>query len=119
MLSFHCKLQPNQEERLIPNRSTVDVSIIVPTYNESHNIISLLESIERSVPRPLLSEVVVVDDNSPDKTGEIVETYSEETCKKEITQATKGQQPHRPGMEWNTDNILNSSSCNLRVIHRT
>jgi dolichol-phosphate mannosyltransferase len=119
MLSFHYKLQPNQEERFIPNRSTVDVSIIVPTYNESHNIIGLLESIERSVPRPLLSEVVVVDDNSPDKTGEIVETYSEETCKKEITQTTKGQQPHRPGMEWNTDNILNSSSCNLKVIHRT
>ena len=87
MLSFHYKLQPNQEERLIPNKRIVDISIIVPTYNESHNIIGLLESIERSVPRSLLSEVVVVDDNSPDKTGEIVETYSEETTRETLTRS--------------------------------
>jgi dolichol-phosphate mannosyltransferase len=118
MLSFHYKLQPNQEERLIPNKSIVDVSIIVPTYNESHNIINLLESIERSIPQSLSSEVVVVDDNSPDKTGEIVETYSEDTCKRDISQATKKQQPHLTGMEWESNEMLSSSNCNLRVIHR-
>ena len=89
MLSFHYKLQPNQEERLIPNKSIVDVSIIVPTYNESNNIINLLESIERSIPQSLLSEVVVVDDNSPDKTGEIVETYSEETARETLVRPQK------------------------------
>jgi dolichol-phosphate mannosyltransferase len=118
MLSFYYKLQPNQEERLIPDKRIVDVSIIVPTYNESHNIIGLLESIEHNVPQSLLSEVVVVDDNSPDKTGEIVESYSEETWKKDPNQAMKEQQPRLTGKEWNSNNKPDSSSCNLKVIHR-
>jgi dolichol-phosphate mannosyltransferase len=118
MLSFYYKLQPSQEERTVPNKRIVDVSIIVPTYNESHNIIGLLESIERSVPRSLLSEVVVVDDNSPDKTGEIVEIYSEETCKGDLNQATKVQQPSRTAIDWSSNNMHNSSSSNLKVIHR-
>lgn len=117
-MSFHYKLQPNQEERLIPNKRIADVSIIVPTYNESQNIINLLESIERSIPRSLLSEVVVVDDNSPDKTGEIVEIYSEETYKRNLEHATKIEQSDEIGIEWNRNNMLKSSSCSLRVIHR-
>lgn len=117
MLSFYHNLQPNQEERLIPNRGIVEVSIIVPTYNESHNIIGLLESIQRSIPRSLLSEVVVVDDNSPDKTGEIVEAYSEETRKRGPRMA-KEQQPLITDTEWNTNDRPDSSSCNLKVVHR-
>ena len=118
MLCSHYKLQPNQEEKLIPNKGIVDVSIIVPTYNESHNIIGLLESIERSVPRSLLSEVVVVDDNSPDKTGEMAETYSEETGKRNTNQATKVRQPNITNIELDANNMLNSSNCDLKVIHR-
>ena len=118
MLCSHYKLQPNQEEKLIPNKGIVDVSIIVPTYNESHNIIGLLESIERSVPRSLLSEVVVVDDNSPDKTGEMAETYSEETGKRNTNQGTKVQQPNITNIELDANNMLNSSNCDLKVIHR-
>ena len=118
MLSSHYKLQPNQEEKLIPEKRIVDVSIIVPTYNESHNILGLIESIERSVPRSLLSEVVVVDDNSPDKTGEIVETYSEETSKRDINQAIKKRQPYRTNIEGDGNKMLDSSNCDLKVIHR-
>jgi dolichol-phosphate mannosyltransferase len=111
-------LQPNQEEKLIPNKGIVDVSIIVPTYNESHNIIGLLESIENSLPRSLLSEVVIVDDNSPDKTGEIAETYSEESGKRNTNQATNVRQPHITKIELAPNNKLNSSNCDLKVIHR-
>jgi dolichol-phosphate mannosyltransferase len=118
VLCSHYKLQPNQEEKLIPNKGIVDVSIIVPTYNESHNIIGLLESIECSVPRSLLSEVVVVDDNSPDKTGEMVETYSEGTGKRNTNQATKVRQPNITNIELDANNMLNSSNCDLKVIHR-
>jgi dolichol-phosphate mannosyltransferase len=118
VLCSHYKLQPNQEEKLIPNKGIVDVSIIVPTYNESHNIIGLLESIELSVPRSLLSEVVVVDDNSPDKTGEMAETYSEETGKRNTNQATKARQPDLTNIELAANNMLNSSNCDLKVIHR-
>jgi dolichol-phosphate mannosyltransferase len=111
-------LQPNQEEKPIPNKGIVDVSIIVPTYNESHNIIGLLESIERSVPRSLLSEVIIVDDNSPDKTGEMAETYSEEIGKGSTNQATSVRQHSITNIELDPNNKLNSSNCDLKVIHR-
>jgi dolichol-phosphate mannosyltransferase len=118
VLFSHCKLQPNQEERLIPDKRIVDVSIIVPTYNESHNIISLLESIERNVPISLLSEIVVVDDNSPDKTGEMAEAYFEETDKKNTNQITTMRQPNLTNLRLDDSSALDSSNCDFKVIHR-
>lgn len=51
------------------------VSIILPTYNESQNIIQILEKIEEIIPRNIKSETIIVDDNSPDGTGKIVDEY--------------------------------------------
>ena len=51
------------------------VSIIIPTYNESQNIISILKSIGNNLPKNLHTEAIVVDDNSPDGTGKLVEDY--------------------------------------------
>jgi dolichol-phosphate mannosyltransferase len=51
------------------------VSIIVPTYNESQNIVGILKSIRESIPKGIFTETIVVDDNSPDGTGKIVEDY--------------------------------------------
>ena len=51
------------------------VSIIIPTYNESQNIINVLKSIGEFLPKNILAEAIVVDDNSPDGTGKIVENY--------------------------------------------
>jgi len=51
------------------------VSIILPTYNESKNIIQILESIQEHLPKNLQSETIIVDDNSPDGTGKIVDEY--------------------------------------------
>jgi len=48
------------------------VSIIVPTYNESQNIVGILKSIRESIPKGIFTETIVVDDNSPDGTGKIV-----------------------------------------------
>ena len=50
------------------------VSIIIPTFNESENICNLLKSIKEHLPKIDL-EAIVVDDNSPDGTGKIVEEY--------------------------------------------
>ena len=50
------------------------VSIILPTYNEKDTIEDLLVEIGRLHPRNI--EIVVVDDDSPDGTGEIVERLS-------------------------------------------
>jgi dolichol-phosphate mannosyltransferase len=49
-----------------------DVSIILPTYNESGNILTLIDRIEASVPEGWRYSILVVDDNSPDGTYEIV-----------------------------------------------
>jgi len=55
--------------------TSAQVSIIVPTYNESQNILSILKSIEKNLPKNKPVETIVVDDNSPDGTGNIVEEY--------------------------------------------
>jgi len=48
-------------------------SIILPTYNESGNIVELVERILSASEKSILDcEVIVVDDNSPDGTAEIV-----------------------------------------------
>ena len=51
------------------------ISIIIPTYNESTNIVQILESISKHIPKNFFAEAIVVDDNSPDGTGKIVEDY--------------------------------------------
>jgi len=51
------------------------VSIIIPTYNESENIIQVLKSIGEHIPKDIATEAIIVDDNSPDGTGKIVEDY--------------------------------------------
>ena len=51
------------------------VSIIIPTYNESKNILQILKSIGENLPLNFSAQAIVVDDNSPDGTGKIVEDY--------------------------------------------
>ena len=51
------------------------LSIILPTYNESQNILGILKLIRENIPKGMRSETIVVDDNSPDGTGKIVEDY--------------------------------------------
>lgn len=46
------------------------VSVVLPTYNESSNITKLINKIHQSL-ASYSKEIIVVDDNSPDKTWEI------------------------------------------------
>jgi dolichol-phosphate mannosyltransferase len=43
--------------------------VVIPTYNERHNISKLVREIDRTVPG---LDVLVVDDSSPDGTGQEV-----------------------------------------------
>jgi len=56
---------------------TCRYSIVIPTYNERENIIELLKRLKE-----LLTgrdyEIIVVDDDSPDKTWQVVEEYAED-----------------------------------------
>ncbi|HPH29315.1 MAG TPA: polyprenol monophosphomannose synthase [Pseudomonadota bacterium] len=49
--------------------------IIIPTYNESENLPSLCEQIHKVLPA---ADVLVVDDNSPDGTGQLADALSQE-----------------------------------------
>ena len=69
-------MQPTQSENLVSNKTLIDLSVIIPTYNESENILNLLESIREKMSPSSTTEVIVVDDNSPDRTGELAESYS-------------------------------------------
>ena len=51
------------------------LSIILATFNESQNILKMLDSIDNVLSSNIDSEIIVVDDNSPDGTGTIVENY--------------------------------------------
>jgi dolichol-phosphate mannosyltransferase len=61
----------NKEIRL----TNAQVSIIIPTYNESQNILQVLKSIEEHIPDNTTAQTIIVDDNSPDGTGKMVEEY--------------------------------------------
>jgi dolichol-phosphate mannosyltransferase len=62
-----------------PNEQTTftdlgKVLVIIPTYNESENIESIVSRVRASVPGV---DVLVADDNSPDGTGRIADTIAE------------------------------------------
>jgi dolichol-phosphate mannosyltransferase len=55
------------------------LSIVIPTYNEAENISRLLEGVTNALSSQVTVEILVVDDNSPDGTADLVETYSKST----------------------------------------
>jgi len=74
-------LHPNQSRELVSDKSVVDLTVVIPTYNESENILALLESIREKTPPSLSTEIIVVDDNSPDSTGQLVDSFSQALVK--------------------------------------
>lgn len=52
------------------------LSIVIPTYNESKNIVKILDSLRTALTREMNAEIIVVDDNSPDGTSKTVEEYA-------------------------------------------
>lgn len=57
----------------------LDASIVLPTYNEAQNLPVIIPQICKTLKEVGINgEVIVVDDNSPDKTGEVAERLSDE-----------------------------------------
>ena len=57
------------------NNQVLDLSIVLPTYNESLTIEKMLDAIVTAVPPRINTEVLVIDDDSPDGTSKIVNSY--------------------------------------------
>jgi dolichol-phosphate mannosyltransferase len=57
-------------------------SIILPTYNEKDNIVELIQAIFTALePTQLSYDIVVLDDNSPDGTADIVRQTFQDDCR--------------------------------------
>ena len=84
------------------------LSIVIPTYNESENILKLIHAIIHHIPSDISSEIIIVDDNSPDGTGKLVEGYIKKITNETYNNADK---------KGNYKNIHNNK-CSVKVVHR-
>jgi dolichol-phosphate mannosyltransferase len=98
----------DQREALASDIQMPNLSIIIPTYNESENILKLIDSIKKNIPSDIITEIIVVDDNSPDGTGKIVENYIHNDISTDASLQQK-QQFHSK---------VDNQNCLVRVIHR-
>jgi dolichol-phosphate mannosyltransferase len=99
-------LELQHREALASDVRSPSLSIIIPTYNESENILKLISAIKGNIPSNIITEIIVVDDNSPDQTGKIVEDYIHNNI---VIDASVKQQFHSK---------VDSQNCVVRAIHR-
>jgi dolichol-phosphate mannosyltransferase len=100
-------MQPDQSKSILSNDTLPLLSIIIPTYNESENILRLLASIKSSLRDSFYTEIIVVDDNSPDRTGNLVEDYS-----------SRNNTDSRPHLEYSGTTEDCSPNFSISVIRR-
>ena len=55
----------------VSNHPFIELSIVVPTFNERENVAKLIEGIEQALPK-VQWEIIFVDDDSPDGTADFV-----------------------------------------------
>lgn len=83
----------------------MQVLVIIPTYNESDNIVKILDKVGESLPD---ASVLVVDDGSPDGTAELVESYGRECSKRVHILKRKSKSglgsAYRAGFAWGLEN---------------
>jgi len=64
-------IQDTAVEKDLVGASGAELSVVVPTFNESENVVPLVEALDQAL-RGISFEVVFVDDNSPDGTAHAV-----------------------------------------------
>jgi poly-beta-1,6-N-acetyl-D-glucosamine synthase len=67
----------NLQKDAVPSREQLPVTVIVPAYNEEGTIAQTLESLRNQTIK--IEKIIVVDDYSTDKTGEISKEFDEVT----------------------------------------
>ena len=58
-------MQTNHHE-IFETKNMYTISLIIPTYNEAENIIRLLDKIKENLSPNVFTEIIIVDDSSPD-----------------------------------------------------
>src|ERR687898_1276139 len=118
MLCIHPTLQPDKGPELQLSKDPAVLSIIIPTYNESKNILNLLVRL-RKVMSHLISltpEIIVVDDNSPDNTGGMVESFSENNLEQNAKKSKTDIHESRGGR---FDHNSQTRGCSIKVVRRS
>jgi dolichol-phosphate mannosyltransferase len=112
-------LQPDQGPELQLSKDTVVLSIIIPTYNESKNILNLLVRLRKVMSNSIsvTPEIIVVDDNSPDNTGNIVESYSENNIELQDSERSKTNSHESRGARFDRNSY--TRGCSIKVVHRS
>lgn len=112
-------MQPDQGPELQLSKDTVVLSIIIPTYNESKNILNLLARLRKVMSNSisLTPEIIVVDDNSPDNTGNIVESYSDNNI--DLQDSKRSNTYPRESRRGRFDRNSHTSGCSIKVVHRS
>ena len=54
----------------------IKLSIVIPTYNEKDNLPQFLDELKSTLRNTINYEIIIVDDNSPDGTGELADNLS-------------------------------------------
>jgi dolichol-phosphate mannosyltransferase len=98
-------LYSNPNNAALSNSNATAFSVVIPTYNESENILRLITEIEKNLPTSHFTEIIIVDDNSPDGTGKLVENYIEQEKTKD--QKEKVNSPD-----------TNSKNYRVKIVHR-
>lgn len=58
----------------------MSISVVLPTYNEAENILPMIQALRLAL-GGRLTEIIVVDDDSPDRTWEMAESAAEPVCR--------------------------------------
>jgi dolichol-phosphate mannosyltransferase len=72
------------------NPVSLRMSLVVPTYNESENVASMVEQLSGAL-EPLFQEsyeIIIVDDDSPDRTWELAETIAKTNPRLKVIRRT-------------------------------
>jgi dolichol-phosphate mannosyltransferase len=118
MLCIYPTLQPDKGPELQLSKDPAVLSIIIPTYNESKNILNLLVTLRKVMSHSisLTPEIIVVDDNSPDNTGGMVESYSENNLEQNAKESKADFYESRSDY---FDSNPQTRECSIKVIHRS
>ncbi|MGB0642702.1 MAG: glycosyltransferase [Nitrosopumilus sp.] len=96
--------------------NNAEISIILPTYNESKNIRGILDHIKKSFPSNLKLETIIVDDNSPDNTAKIAEDYFHSIKEKSSHTINVIKRKAKDGLSSAILNGIQESSANTIVV---
>src|SRR5688500_18284155 len=118
MLCIRPIFQPVKAPELQLSKDPAVLSIIIPTYNESKNILNLLVRLRKVMSHSisLTPEIIVVDDNSPDNTGGMVESYSENNSEQNAKESKADFHESRSNY---FDCNSQTRECSVKVIRRS